>query len=258
MTVLGLGKMGTNAMAPQSDLDLVFIFADNVDTELATKIVQRLRTTLTVKLREGIAYELDMRLRPSGRSGPPAVKLSAFREHHMKRAHSWEHIALAPARIVAGSKTLGEAVMQIKSEILARPRDILAFKADAFAMYQRLSDERLEDTPPDMWRTKLRAGGLLTADYLRSCHVVSDQKPDIELRRAIEDWNALQMWERLLGLTGKTLAQTPDRFADIIDIATLAERQSKLEKTVGEAVKAFFKDVDGTPLQEPRPIMWKS
>ena len=73
ITVLGLGKMGTQAMAPQSDLDLIFLFADHVDTEISSKIVQRLRTTLTVKLREGIAYELDMRLRPSGRSGPPAA-----------------------------------------------------------------------------------------------------------------------------------------------------------------------------------------
>jgi len=121
MTVLGLGKMGTRAMAPQSDLDLVFIFADDVEAEMATRIVQRLRTTLMVKLREGIAYELDMRLRPSGRSGPPAVKLSSFRDHHMKRAHSWEHIALAPARIVAGNKTLGRKVMAIKSDIFGRP-----------------------------------------------------------------------------------------------------------------------------------------
>lgn len=258
MTVLGLGKMGTEAMAPQSDLDLIFIFADEVETELAAKIVQRLRTTLTVKLREGIAYELDMRLRPSGRSGPPAVKLASFREHHMKRAHSWEHIALAPARIVAGNKSLGEEVMKIKADILARPRDIQAFKEDAFAMYQRLLDERITDTPPDVWRTKLRTGGLMAADYMRSCHVVSGQEPDTDLRRAIGDWNALQMWERLLCLKGKPHNETPHRFADAVDLSTLAERQSELEKTVQRCVSEFFKDIDITPMPDPRPIMWKS
>jgi len=98
--------MGTSRMAPLSDIDLVFIFEDEVDPELSQKIVRRLRTVLTAKLSEGIAYELDMRLRPSGRSGPPAVKLSSFKEHHATRAHNWEHIALAHSRIVAGDKFL--------------------------------------------------------------------------------------------------------------------------------------------------------
>lgn len=258
MTVLGLGKMGAGAMAPQSDLDLIFIFADEVETELAAKIVQRLRTTLTVKLREGIAYELDMRLRPSGRSGPPAVKLTTFREHHMKRAHSWEHIAIAPAHIVAGNKELGEEVMKIKSDILARPRDIQAFKADAFAMYERLIDERLADTPANIWRTKLRTGGLMAADYIRSCHMVTGRAPDLDLQCAILDWNALQLWERLLGLKGKSLEQTPRRFADAVDIPTLSERQAQLEKTVQHAIDAFFKDTESEPLPDPRPIVWKS
>jgi len=102
ITVLGLGKMGTSRMAPLSDIDLVFIFEDETDPDVSQKIVRRLRTALTTKLSEGIAYELDMRLRPSGRSGPPAVKLSSFIDHHESRAHNWEHIALAHSRIVAG------------------------------------------------------------------------------------------------------------------------------------------------------------
>jgi len=199
-----------------------------------------------------------MRLRPSGRSGPPAVKLSSFREHHMKRAHSWEHIALAPARIVAGDKSLGEDIMKIKAEIFARPRDIQAFREDAFTMYHRLLDERIADTPPDVWRTKLRTGGLMAADYIRSCHIVSGHKPDIELRRAIEAWNALQMWERLLGLKGKSVNETPRRFAETINISTLAEHQMNLEKLVKRSVSAFFKDTENTPQTDPRPIMWKS
>ena len=258
MTVLGLGKMGTRAMAPQSDLDLVFIFADDVEAEMATRIVQRLRTTLMVKLREGIAYELDMRLRPSGRSGPPAVKLSSFRDHHMKRAHSWEHIALAPARIVAGNKTLGRKVMAIKSDIFARPRDLDAFRADAWAMYHRLSTERLEDTPPDVWRTKLRTGGLMAADYIRACQKVSGDTPDTDLIETIDAWNGLQIWERLLGLKGKALAETPSRFADKIDTSSLKTRQAALEKTVKAQFETFFNDTPRGPLPDPRPIMWKN
>ena len=257
ITVLGLGKMGTHAMAPQSDLDLIFLFADDVDTELSAKIVQRLRTTLTVKLREGIAYELDMRLRPSGRSGPPAVKLSAFYDHHMKRAHSWEHIALAPARIVAGDTSLGEEVMRIKSEIFTRRRDIPAFKQDAYAMFERLKSERLIDTDKNIWRSKLRHGGLMEADYMRSCLFVTDTPLAADFKAAIEDWNDIQCWERLLGLKSQPIKSTPARFAQDIGAKTLKRRQEKLEKTVKKVTHSFFKEVDPLNIPAPSSIVWK-
>jgi len=258
VTVLGLGKMGTQAMAPKSDLDLMFLFADDVDSEVAGKIVQRLRTTLTVKLREGIAYELDMRLRPSGRSGPPAVKLSSFKDHHMKRAHSWEHIALAPARIVAGDAALGKEVMAIKSEIFDRPRDEHAFKEDAFAMFQRLASERLHATPANVWRTKLRTGGLMEADYMRSCMAVLGDTTSPQHRASIEIWNGLQIWERLLGLTGKTVMETPSRFIELIHAAKLEKQQSELESSINTITNEFFAEVDKTKTTNPRAIMWRN
>ena len=258
MTVLGLGKMGSQTMSPKSDLDLIFLFADDVDTELATRIVQRLRTTLTVKLREGIAYELDMRLRPSGRSGPPAVKVSAFYDHHMKRAHSWEHIALSPARIVAGDKELGAKVMQMKSEIMGRPRDLMAFKIDAYTMFERLSAERLIEMPTDIWASKLRRGGLMEADYVRSClHVTGEQLP-FDLEDASNDWNTLVAWERLLGLTAKSIEETPSRFAKTIGVTALKSHQDKLEKTVKTETERFFEGLDRDSKLEPAPIVWKN
>lgn len=258
VTVLGLGKMGSRSMSPQSDLDLVFLFANDVDTELSTKIVQRLRTTLTVKLREGIAYELDMRLRPSGRSGPPAVKLSAFYDHHMQRAHSWEHIALAPARIVAGDRELGAEVENILEKIFARPRDIPAFKKDALFMFNRLKSERLEETSVKIWKSKLRRGGLMEADYIRSCLKLSGSSISKDLEVAIADWNKLQIWERLLGLTAKPITETPARYSNAIGVKGLAGRQKTLEKTILSITEAFFADIHHDPNRPARPIVWKN
>jgi len=258
VTVLGLGKMGTKSMSPQSDLDLVFLFANDVDTELSTKIVQRLRTTLTVKLREGIAYELDMRLRPSGRSGPPAVKLSAFYDHHMQRAHSWEHIALVPARIVAGDRELGAEVENILAKIFARQRDISTFTKDALFMFNRLKFERLQDTSAKLWRSKLRRGGLMEADYIRSCLKLAGGSISIDLENAIADWNKLQNWERLLGLTDKPITETPARYSNAIGIKNLASRQNTLEKTVLSITEAFFADIHHDPNRSTGPIVWKN
>ena len=211
-----------------------------------------------VKLQEGIAYELDMRLRPSGRSGPPAVKLSAFKDHHMKRAHSWEHIALAPARIVAGNKSLGEKVMEIKAEVFARTRDETAFKEDAFAMFHRLSSERLQRTAPDIWRTKLRTGGLMEADYMRSCLAVLGEPLTTTHLESLETWNSLQIWERLLGLTGKPLDQTPPRFAELLGTRKLKKQQAKLEARISAVTENFFADIDKTEITDPRAILWRS
>ena len=208
ITVLGLGKMGTSRMAPLSDIDLVFIFKDEADTDLTQKVVRRLRTTLTAKLSEGIAYDLDMRLRPSGRSGPPAVKLTSFKEHHKSRAHNWEHIALAQSRIVAGDKSLGENIMAIRNEILAMPRDKNQFLKDAKSMWQLIESQRIDDTPLDAFNSKLRPGGLMQAEYTENCYHLLGRQTD-DLRESILFWSKLQLWERLLGLTGQALESLP-------------------------------------------------
>ncbi|WP_427451596.1 hypothetical protein [Litorimonas sp. WD9-15] len=256
LTVLGLGKMGTSTMAPESDLDLVFLFADDCDPDLSAQVVRRLRTTLMTKLREGIAYELDMRLRPSGRSGPPAVKLSAFYDHHVNRAHTWEHIALAPARIVAGDTDLGQQVIAIKSEILTRPRNRDAFLSDAWSMYQRIRAERITDTPPDVWRSKLREGGLMQADFLLSSYAVLGELPPNDLAPAADAWRDLQIWERLLGLKGRTLAETPNRFESLITDRVQPKLIKQLQNSVQSAADILFTDIQQGEHPDPAPIIW--
>jgi glutamate-ammonia-ligase adenylyltransferase len=212
MTVLGLGKMGTRTMAPKSDLDLVFIFDDTVESEKASQIVRRLRTTLTTPLKEGIAYELDMRLRPSGRSGPPAVKLSSFKNHHENRAHSWEHIALAHARCVAGDLTLGKKVEGFCQDILSRPRNDVQFLQDAKIMWGRIQAERIMETDESHCNAKLRPGGLMQAQYIQACRAVLGLPVSDALEAAIEFWQYQQIWERLLGLKTKPFSHVPERF----------------------------------------------
>jgi glutamate-ammonia-ligase adenylyltransferase len=212
MSVMGLGKMGTRTMAPKSDLDLIFIFDDEADSEQSAQIVRRLKTTLMTPLREGIAYELDMRLRPSGRSGPPAVKLSSFKNHHENRAHSWEHIALAHSRIVAGDKGLGNAIDLITQSILLKPRDQFKFLQDAKVMWSRIENERIMDTPHTHCNAKLRAGGLMQAQYIQACYIVLGRSMPDGLDAAIAFWQYQQIWERLLGLKLRPLEDTPERF----------------------------------------------
>ena len=260
--VLGLGKMGTSRMAPLSDIDLVFIFEDEADPDLTQKIVRRLRTTLTAKLSEGIAYELDMRLRPSGRSGPPAVKLNSFKEHHQNRAHNWEHIALAHSRIVAGDKALGEKVMAIRDEILAMPRDSDQFLKDAKSMWQLIESQRIDNTPLDAINSKLRPGGLMQAEYTENCYHLLGRQTDT-LRESILFWSKLQLWERLLGLTGQPLETLPNYYkahflkqfgADSFkDIKALQAQHTKI---IFAAYDALFSSTALPARYEPTRILW--
>ena len=248
VSVLGLGKLGERRMAPQSDLDLVFLFEESVDRDLAAKAVRRLRTILTTPLREGIAYELDMRLRPSGRSGPPAVTLSAFAKHHAHAARNWEHIALVPARVVAGDAALGAKVDAELACILARSRDDAQLRADAHYMWGKLKAERIRKVSANRWDTKLRDGGLMMADFWGAVDVLRGGNGAGALQAA---WTELLYWERLLGLTGLEVGSAPERYRNVMP-DEVAARQAELEAEV----RTLRERVAGSEAETMRPVGW--
>ncbi len=269
ITVLGLGKVAMNRMSPLSDLDLVFIFENNYSMDMAVKFVQRLQTTLTAQLSEGIAYELDTRLRPSGKSGPATVFVDSFQKHHKERAHNWEHIALVPSRIVAGDNEIGAQVMSIKTDLLTHARNHEQWQNDAQKMWQRIEENRIKQVEPGVFESKLRSGGLMQAEYLAACYVVCAMpqvKPadtsdfvslvlqatqhlgiDLDLNGIIYFWSTLQIWERLLGLTGEPYEHMPAEYLgrmlqqlDCADIEELTEKAQAYEKLVADAMQDYF------------------
>ncbi len=263
ISVIGMGNLGSKLMAPQSDLDLIFIFNDEVDTQLSHKIVRKLRTILTAKMSEGVAYDLDMRLRPSGRSGPPAVFLSSFEEHHNMRARNWEHIALLLARPVAGDARLGKKVMDIKSQILARPRDRAQFLSDASAMWERISTQRLSEVRASDLNSKLRHGGLMQAEFIQACHRILDKNTKVDLGEHIQFWSSLQLWERLLGLTAKPVSEIPQFYAgqiaahfDITNLTKIEGLQARHVKSVLEQNEALFAELDKVTNHEETRVIW--
>ncbi|MGH1427561.1 MAG: hypothetical protein ACRBEE_06440 [Arenicella sp.] len=274
LVVLGMGKLAMSRMSPLSDLDLVFIFDDDFELEVAQKVVSRLQTILGMELREGIAYELDTRLRPSGRSGPPTVFLSGFREHHMERAKNWEHIALLPSRIVAGDIKLGHAVMQIKHDIFVKSRDDSQWLTDVKKMWRRVEEQRIQDVDADIVSSKLRKGGLMQAEYLAVCFCI-DQLSDpefyqankhqidrfsyllqntqkahdieIDLNQAIEFWSTVQIWERLLGLENGSYDDMPEHLQrlmlqqlDCDSMKSFYIKAEKVSQRVEHAMNIYF------------------
>ena len=233
VAVIGMGKMGMRRMSPRSDLDLIFVFDQNVaGLDLASRFVSRLQTAISTPMREGILYELDTRLRPSGKSGAPTVSIDSYATHHMERAHTWEHIALVPSRVVHGAPEVSTRINQLKADVLTRPRDETQFLHDALKMWARISEHRIDDTSLHDMNSKLRVGGLMQAEYLASCLVLkngsqlnpSTMEFDVLLANALKDtgfeelpeviqfWRIQQLWERLLGKTDQSLSSLRDQY----------------------------------------------
>ncbi len=125
IVILGLGALGAREMAYHSDLDLIFIYAEDGETtrglpnhDYFVRRAQALITALSSPTREGYAYQVDARLRPSGRFGPLVTSLEAFEAYHAEQALTWERQALLRARCLAGDEGLATRVQGVVQRIV--------------------------------------------------------------------------------------------------------------------------------------------
>jgi glutamate-ammonia-ligase adenylyltransferase len=170
--VIGYGKLGGKELGYGSDLDLVFLF-DETATDAAdrlARIAQRANTWISSMTSAGVLYETDLRLRPDGASGLLVSSLEAFRDYQEKRAWTWEHQALTRARFCAGDRRLGERFEALRREILARPRDGAALRAEIAAMRAKMRAEVKAD-PRDL---KHAAGGIVDLEFAVQALVLAE------------------------------------------------------------------------------------
>ena len=173
MAVLALGKLGSREMTPASDLDLMFVYSSGDGTssgakplpagQYFTRLSQRLINALTVQTTEGALYEVDMRLRPSGNSGPLATSLDAFTTYQRDTAWTWEHQALTRARTVAGPEDFRRTVEDAVRDILTRPRDASKLLSDVAGMRARMVSAHHTGSP---WQVKHLRGGLVDIEFI--------------------------------------------------------------------------------------------
>ncbi len=164
--VFAMGKLGGREMTAGSDLDLIVIYdAPDLEAQMwFTRFTQRLITALSAPTAEGELYEVDMRLRPSGGSGPVAVSLRAFEAYHNDDAWTWEHMALTRLRFVAGDAALGERARDVaQSAIAARAVNAdQTIAADISEMRARLY---VQKPGQGLWDFKMAEGGLVDIEF---------------------------------------------------------------------------------------------
>jgi [glutamine synthetase] adenylyltransferase / [glutamine synthetase]-adenylyl-L-tyrosine phosphorylase len=173
--VIGMGRLGSREMTLASDLDLILIYDAPPGTEMSdgvqplavatyyARLSQRLIGAITALTAEGRLYDVDMRLRPSGASGPIASHYTGFAHYQRESAWTWEHMALTRARPVAGDAALRQRITETLEAVLTAPRDPRRLVIDVAAMRRRIAEENPRPSP---WDLKNRGGGLIDLEFI--------------------------------------------------------------------------------------------
>jgi glutamate-ammonia-ligase adenylyltransferase len=173
--VIAMGKLGGSEMTAGSDLDLIIVYdaAPGAETSEGAKplsinqyyarLTQRLISAVSAPTAEGVLYEVDMRLRPSGSKGPVAASLASFESYHHDSAWTWEKLALTRARPVCGDPGLMAELSARISRVLAEPRDATQVKADVVDMRKLMLREQGSG---GVWDVKRARGGLVELEFI--------------------------------------------------------------------------------------------
>jgi glutamate-ammonia-ligase adenylyltransferase len=182
VALLGMGKLGSQELTAGSDVDLILLYDHDPEVEESdgdkplapahyyTRLTQRLIAAVSAPTAEGVLYELDLRLRPSGNKGPVATHMDAFRKYQRQEAWVWEQMALTRARPVAGDRQLCADIAAEVADILAQPRDAAKVRNEALKM-RRMIDE--EKPPRGLWDIKLIPGGLIDLEFIAQVAVLT-------------------------------------------------------------------------------------
>jgi glutamate-ammonia-ligase adenylyltransferase len=203
--VIGGGKMGAREIDYNSDLDLVFVYDAPEDGsscggtqsslpahDFYVRVGQKLLTYLSAPTEEGIAYKIDMQLRPSGKSGPIVSSLDAYREYHKNASQLWERQALIKTRFIAGDPALGRAVEDIIERFAYGTALSPGGVGEIHHLRMRMERE-LADEDETRFNLKKGRGGLVDIEFLTQMLQLAHgyRLPNLRRRETLEALRAL-------------------------------------------------------------------
>ena len=200
LCAIAMGRLGAGEMSYNSDLDLIFVYDDRAEVaggsrEIASRITQKLIAILESRTREGYAYKLDLRLRPSGNAGPLVTSLAGFREYHRQSSAVWERQALVRARVITGDRELGREVEAARQEFVYG-RGLTAAEVGEIAAMRRRMEMEIGAEDKTRLNIKQGHGGLVDVEFLAQMMALSHGQLHPELRVR----NTMGLLEALDGL----------------------------------------------------------
>ncbi|OQW60719.1 MAG: glutamine-synthetase adenylyltransferase [Proteobacteria bacterium SG_bin9] len=243
--ILAMGKLGSREMTASSDLDLILIYdfdddkpdSDGVRSlqgaQYFARFTQRLISAFTTRTNYGVLYEVDMRLRPSGRAGPVASRIDAFASYQEMEAWTWEHMALTRARVISASPAFKEKIEAVIREVLTRPRERSIIANDVAEMRSAIAQEKGDQ---DIWDIKYAAGGMIDiefiAQYLQLVH--AHEKPDILATGTLQVLDNAARLGLLPHASAETLRRAERLYHDLTQILRLCVSAGFKPETAGD------------------------
>src|SRR5277367_2481635 len=179
MSVIALGKLGGRELNYSSDIDLMFVYAANGDTdgehaistkEFYKKVANQYTELLSTYTAEGLCYRMDLRLRPDGSLGEVCISLDGAKSYYQTRARDWELQMLIKARVAAGDPDAGRDLLAtVEPQIYSTTLDFSAVEAVSVTrerISEKLNRRRLHK---DAFDIKLAPGGIRDIEFLVQC-----------------------------------------------------------------------------------------
>ena len=187
--VVGLGKLGGRELVTGSDLDVFLIFGDDGATDGGERIdahwfyslaVERLASILGDITSAGVAFPVDLRLRPGSKGSGFASSVAALERYYLEHGDLWERQTLTRARLILGDRALARRVRAALSKLVygeALPRTALKEIADVRARMER----ELGRETRGRLHVKYGRGGLVDVEFLAQALqlVHGHDKPDV-------------------------------------------------------------------------------
>ena len=173
--VVAMGNLGSQELTASSDLDLLLLYRTCPGdpessgprplyaSQYYGRVTQRFIAAMTAPTAQGILYELDFRLRPSGKAGPIATPLAAFEKYQRDEAWTWERMALTRARASAGPQDFVTDVQAAIDNLLIPRDDRRKVAEDVLEMRLTMDEAR---SAAGVWDVKLARGGLVDIEFL--------------------------------------------------------------------------------------------
>ncbi|HEX7289149.1 MAG TPA: hypothetical protein VF532_23395 [Candidatus Angelobacter sp.] len=176
-SVVSLGKLGGNELNYSSDIDLLFLYTgDSADPaglrEYFVRQAQLFTDILCRATQEGPVFRVDLRLRPQGREGEPAIALRQALDYYARAAHDWELQALIKARCSAGDPEPAQQLIRgVQPRIYTEKLNFAAMET-ALVARERMGARRRRTVSrlgPAGIDVKLDRGGIRDIEFLVQC-----------------------------------------------------------------------------------------
>lgn len=180
--VVAMGKWGGMELSYGSDIDLMYVFADDYDRDQALHLATELGRVLSEPSRHGEAYTLDAGLRPEGRAGPLARSLESFGRYYSDWVEPWELLALVKARPAAGDPSVLESFARLVDRVLWSESPSEDVVRAIRSIKARVESERIPLQEDPDFHLKLGPGGMSDVEFLTQLLQLGHGRENPELR----------------------------------------------------------------------------